>query len=297
MSDESDDISCPPSKKEEPVTTSTQPQGLTEKPSVPNKRKGNVRSVRKTTKNEVSKKRKTATNKTQSSNRTQSSTVRKRVARGMQFEDDFPPLQIDSVKPRDLCIAHRLQSSSSSDDDTVGHRLLRSRKRVPKDAKDAGGEVKSKKYESEQSLKVERKESQIASVQQSQANIPTDVMDVEYSLGHEAVSDHFVASHQLIDELFGEEPSSPLTSDLEMATRKSSQAVENPRPHHGKVSSPDVNSKDSGITTPTTTCTKMSGGTNVEVKSSTVAQVKSNSITNPVESQDLVDLDAELFGF
>ena len=305
MSDESDDISCPPSKKE--VTTtfsqSQDPAPSTGKPAVSNKRKGNTRSVRKVaTKTDGlgSKKRKPVANRTQSSSRAQISTTRKRVvvAKGMQFEDDLPPLQ-DSVKPRDLTHMYRLSSSSSDDDDTVGHRLLRSRKRVPKDSKDIGGVVKSKnRCESEpQSFKVE---SQIASLPQSEASIPTsvsDVMDAGYSLDHEAVSEHSLSSHQLIDELFGDEPSPPQTSDLEMATTRRSHAVENPEHvnDHAKMVTPLADSE----TTPSGTKQNGVKSSAAAAAAAAAAQVQSNSITlNPVESQDsLVDLDAELFGF
>lgn len=208
MSDESDDIYCPPCQTNDSEKTEKSPMPLSKAPNP--KRKSRTASEKVSSNNRSSASREPKTEskpkrkavpkpagrgkpKRPPPKRVQPPARRKKVGKGLQFEDDLSPAQ------ETVCLLDYVQSSS--DEDSVGkHILTRSRKKTtkqketrsdrndkhPDEVSESGNS--SNREDGPSELKVLPAASESASFAVT-TNVPIGC----------------TATHELIDELFGEE--------------------------------------------------------------------------------------------
>lgn len=265
MSDESDDICCPPSHIDS-VKSAINPKTQNPDDSSGTSGKGPVPNRNSNSKNENKPKKRTvakSSGRVQSRpKRTQPPARRKTAGKGLLFEDDVSPVQ--------QIVSSNNNVSSSSDEDIVGRCVLKSRKVSQK--------------------KPTRKEScdSLSETSKQQDDIPGDVHDLPTSESasfdvNAETSDHHT-SHLLIDELFGDEAASPKLELQACSSRRDVTFVEDAMDKH-LVSNVELARKKIRTCENSTICENSK-----DAESVIHCQVAG-------DTENSVDLDAELFGF
>lgn len=276
MSDESDDISCPSScfNNEKPSISplpSTQLRSFDKSRTASGQGPVDTSTSSKSTKPKKRTVAKSSGRARGRPKRTQPTSRRKTVGKGLLFEDDVSPVQLTG-SPKD--------NASSSDEDFVGRCVLRKRrvsqkKTTTKDSQDRNGrfsEAKTQQHDIQHELPIS-------------AGASFDAVDCN-------------TSHQLVDELFGGESDSPkpeCNSRRETATHTAERHILSPSGMSVCDNSDGALAADVHIR-----AHDISGleniahsGKGMEYNES-VINIQAAGLK---ETGDSVDLDAELFGF
>lgn len=302
MSDESDDICCPPCQTSDsektPIPSSHAPNPTRKYRTT--SEKVSASSASRESKTESKPKKKAVSKpsvrgnkpKRQPPKRVQPPVRRKRVGKGLHFEDDLSPVQ------ETTCLQDNVQSSS--DDDGLGKRILRSRKKTKQ--KETGSDKNEKRA-------VQVGKTGGPSNQQDCSHDQLQVLPASGSISFAVTTEvpiGFTATHQLIDELFGEEPvhqesSNPeanaCTSSLKTTTKD--ESGDNCAVSASSIAS-DVEDCEGALSASAQLTTKSkdhgSSAYSNSDKEYTENTMHCQKETGSKDAEEL-DLDAELFGF
>ena len=288
MSDESDDISCPAPchvKTETPLTTAPPSNRSKKSKATSAKVSATDRGSSSRDSKTDSKPKKRAVTKassrgrgkrTQPPRRAQPPARRKKVGKGLQFEDDLSPVQ-ETVSPQ-------VNLSSSSDEDFVGGCLLRSRRKVL--------QKKSRRIETES----EKEDSHCDGVGEAEDPDDTDgkpLQTLPASSSDVSAEASTATTHHLIDELFG---GGPVNQEPETSASVTLTGDTQSRPNMAHVSDSEGSEGPIRDAKSTSQIKEPSNNTHSDdgAGSSMHGQETRGESSNNSEA---VDLDAELFGF
>lgn len=305
MSDESDDVAPHPDNKDnmkEEHLSASPPSLHNPSPSSPSKRNTVLGKRNNKLKDEKAKRGvKNSKGKTKKISeaypprRTRTS-VKKKVAKGLQFED-FPETFQKSVCPVD----HK-SSESHSEDNAVARRILRRKNAAVKST------TISERDEESDLSRLDNDPNMMQN--QNLVSNASPAFDFESSFSYKTASECSLSSHQLVDELFGEETSVPLEpSRLPSLEKFSTSGVGTSlgsRDQHSianeqlvQVSQLPASVGEDEADVPSVSVVRAGSSGNGDASSPEVEEktVKMPEFSVAVQSEKSIDIDEELFGF